>query len=87
MEVVTDKSLPNADNDVRIGGFQGHITKFDVKKSADHQKYVVLAVVRTDDNVLAMVCECAWDRRDYWEQEFTPLLDKLRPAKGNEARR
>ena len=82
MEVTTDKSLPNADNDARVGGFQGHVTKFQVKKSPDHQKYVVLAVVRADENVLAVVCECAWERRDYWEQEFTPLLDKLRPAKG-----
>ena len=82
MEVVTDKGLPNADNNADVGGFRGHITKFDVKKSADQQKYVVLAVVRQDEGVLAVVCECAWGRRDYWEQEFTPLLAKLRPAKG-----
>ena len=53
-----------------------------MKKSAEQQKYVVLAVVRQNDDVLAVVCECAWERRDYWEQEFTPLLAKLRPAKG-----
>ena len=82
MEVVTDKSLPNAANDADVGGFRGHVTKFDVKKSADQQKYVVLAVVRQDEGVLAVVCECAWGRRDYWEQEFTPLLAKSRPAKG-----
>ncbi len=82
MEVVADKSLPNADNDADVGAFRGHITKFDVKKSADQQKYVVLAVVRQEADVLAVVCECAWERRNYWEQEFTPLLAKLRPAKG-----
>ena len=82
MEVVTDKSLPNADNNTDVGAFRGHVTKFDVKKSAEQQKYVVLAVVRQNEDVLAVVCECAWERRDYWEQEFTPLLAKLRPAKG-----
>ena len=34
-------------------------------------------------DVLAVVCECGWDRRDLWEQEFTTLLARLRPAKGN----
>ena len=82
MEVVTDKSIPNADADVKVGSFQGHVVKFEVKKTADLEKYVVLAVVRQEGGVLAVACECAWDRREYWDQEFTPLLDKLRPAKG-----
>ena len=33
----TDKSLPNADNDADVGASSGHVTKFDVKKSADQQ--------------------------------------------------
>jgi hypothetical protein len=83
MEVTTDKGLQrNADNDCDVGGFRGHLTKFDVKNSADRRQYVVLAVVRTEEGVLAAVGECAWARRDFWEQEFGPLLDKLRPAKG-----
>jgi hypothetical protein len=82
LQVVGDKALHNADNDADVGGFRGHIAKFEAKKSADHSKYVVLGVVRQDEAVLAVVCECAWERRDYWEQEFTPLLDKLKPAKG-----
>jgi hypothetical protein len=82
LNLAADKSLPNVDNDADVGGFRGHLMKFEAKKSADHSKYVVLAVVRQDDGVLAVVCECAWGRRDYWEQEFAALLSKLRPLKG-----
>jgi hypothetical protein len=82
LNVVDDKNLPNADNNADVGAFHGHISKFEAKKSADHSRYAVLAVVRLDEGVLVVVCECAWARRDYWEQEFTPLLAKLRPAKG-----
>jgi len=83
IEVTSDKSLGhNADNDCDVGGFRGHVAKLEVKNTPDRKLYVVLAVVRMDDGVLAVVCECAWDRRDFWEQEFTPLLDKLKPAKG-----
>jgi hypothetical protein len=79
IEVTSDKSLGhNADNDCDVGAFRGHIAKLEVKNSPDRKQYVVLAVVRMDDGVLAVVCECAWDRRDFWEQEFTPLLDKLK---------
>ena len=60
---VADKALTNADNDVTVGGFKGHISKFEAKKSADHSNYVVLAVVRMDSgDVLAVVCECGWER-------------------------
>jgi hypothetical protein len=79
MDVVTDKSLlHNADNDCDVGAFRGHVVKLEVKQTPELKRYVVLAVVKMDDGVLAVVCDCAWDRRDFWEQEFTPLLDKLK---------
>ncbi len=74
------KNLANADNDAAIGGFKGHLLKLEAQQSADHSNYVVLAVVRLDSgDVLAVVCECGWDVRDFWDQEFTTLLAKLRP--------
>ncbi|HVS36256.1 MAG TPA: hypothetical protein VMS17_11865 [Gemmataceae bacterium] len=80
---VGDKALADAGPDVTVGAFKGRISKFEAKKSADHSKYVVLAVVRMDSgDALAVVCECGWERRDFWDQEFTALLAKLRPARG-----
>ncbi len=79
---VTDKGLNNADAAVKVGGFDGHVVKFEAKQSADHSKYVVLEVVKMDDGVLAVACESAWDRRDFWDQEFTALLARLKPGKG-----
>ena len=82
LDVVADK-LPNTDNNTDVGAFHGHVSKLEVKKSGDPSKYAVLAVVRMDDGgVLAVVCECTWDRRDYWDQEFTALLARLKPGKG-----
>jgi hypothetical protein len=83
VDVVSEKSLQNVDVTTNIGGFRGHLFKLEVKKSADARKYVVMAVVNMEsEGVLAMVCECDWGRRDYWDQEFTALLDKLKPTKG-----
>ena len=83
IEVANEKSLQNVDVTTNIGGFRGHLFKLEARKSGDQRKYVVLAVVNMEnEGVLAVVCECDWARRDYWEQEFTPLLDKLKPARG-----
>ncbi len=82
VDVVNEKSLQNTDVVTNLGGFRGHLYKLEVKKSADARKYVVMAVVNMEgDGVLAAVCECDWARRDYWDQEFTPLLDRLKSTK------
>ncbi len=82
LDPVTDKGLNNTDADVKVGGFDGHVVKFEAKQSADQSKYVVLEVVKMDEGVLAVACESAWDRRDFWDQEFTALLARLKPGKG-----
>jgi hypothetical protein len=83
VEPANEKSLQNTDDATNVGGFHGRLFKLEVKKSPEQRKYVVMAVVNIEgEGVLAVVCECDWARRDYWEREFTPLLDKLRPAKG-----
>jgi hypothetical protein len=83
VEVANEKSLQNVDVTTNIGGYRGHLFKLEVKKSGEQRKYVVMAVVNMEgEGVLAVVCECDWARRDYWEQEFMPLLDKLKPARG-----
>ena len=83
VEVANEKSLQNVDSTTNIGGFRGHLFRLEVKKSADARKYVVMAVVNMEsEGVLAVVCECDWARRDYWDQEFTALLDKLKPTRG-----
>ncbi len=79
LDAAADSGLADVDNDVKIGAFPGHLSKFEAKLSADQSKYAVLAVVRMDEAVLAVTGECAWERRDYWDQEFTALLAKLRP--------
>ncbi len=74
------KGLANADNDAAVGGFKGHLLKLEAQPSPDHSNYVLLAVVRLDGgDVLAVVCECAWEQRDFWDQEFAALLARLRP--------
>jgi hypothetical protein len=81
IDVAKDPNLHDADNDADLGGFRGRVQKLYVKNTESRVRYVVLGVVRTDEGVLAVVCECSWGRRDFWEQEFAPLLQKLRPAK------
>jgi len=42
------------------------------------QHFLVLAVVNRPEGVLLLVGDCLWERRDFWDQEFTALLKSLK---------
>jgi len=76
LTVMNDKD-GNLDRKTDIGNREGQVIQFRVKNGETRQRYVLAAVIVLPDNVFAIVCECDWRRRDYWQQEFFTLLEKL----------
>jgi hypothetical protein len=74
---VKDRNGADLDRDADLGLVRGHLAKLRVTFSENSERYVVLGVVDAEDAVLALVFECDWARRDFWEQEFTPLWQTL----------
>jgi hypothetical protein len=73
--VLEDKT--DADRrEAHVGGAAGRISKLSVHvPDSSYQRFVLLAVVQTAEQTLAIQCECAWERRIYWEPGFYELLN------------
>jgi hypothetical protein len=78
---VKDRAGADIDRDEKIGGFPGRLSKLRVTNDESRERYVVLGVVNRPEDVLALVGDCDWNRRDFWDREFMPLLASLRPGK------
>jgi hypothetical protein len=65
------------DRKAEVGNREGQVIQLQVKNGETRQRYVLAAVIVVPDNTLAIVCECDWRRRDYWQQEFLALLEKF----------
>jgi hypothetical protein len=77
-ETNKDKRGAEMDRNTDIGKEHGHLSKFRVRNTEDLERFLIVAVVNRPDGVLVLVGDCLWDRRDFWDQEFTPLLDTLK---------
>jgi hypothetical protein len=81
LEEARDESIgKNAATD-KVGGLAGKVVKLLMKNAENRQRYVELGVVNLPGNVLVVECECAYDQRDLWQQEFQPLLNRVAPLK------
>lgn len=72
----TGKPLPGKD----VGSYHGEVQRLRLVLDADNERFAVLAVANQPQGVLAVWCECRWNRREYWEQEFRTVLRTVRPA-------
>jgi hypothetical protein len=79
VEPTTDKG--GGERDADVGAVRGHVSRLHVQSDEGLDRYAVLAVVNRPEGVLVLMFECDWSRRDFWEQEFRPLLETFR-AKG-----
>jgi len=78
MKILRDKHGAELDMDAMIGKEAGHLTKLEVTNTEDRKHFLVIAVVNRAEGVLVLVGSCLWERRDFWEQELTSLLDTLK---------
>jgi hypothetical protein len=73
MEAIKDKN-GDVDGDAAIGAEAGHLSKWRMKCTEDLERYLLVAVVNRPDGVIVLVGDSLWERRDFWDQEFTVLL-------------
>jgi hypothetical protein len=74
MRVLKDKDGEALDRDAEIGNEKGRLAKFHMQID-EAERFLVLAVVNRPEGVVVLLAECQWDRRDFWDQAFTPLLE------------
>jgi hypothetical protein len=72
-ETIRDKH-GEIDRDAPIGTEAGHLTKLHAKCTEDLERFLSIAVVNRSDGVVVLVGDCLWERRDFWDQEFTALF-------------
>jgi hypothetical protein len=66
--------------DAKVGEFPGRLSELQVTKDGQPWRYALLGVVNGPAGVFAVFCECRWERRDFWKQEFRVLLESVRPS-------
>jgi hypothetical protein len=70
-----------------LGELHGWLSKLRMSNTEDRERFVVLATVRQPKGkLLAVWCECDWELREYWDQEFGTLVSSLRPMKKGEVK-
>jgi hypothetical protein len=77
-EPIKDKNGAAIDRNTEIGNAHGHLSKFRVRNTEERERFLVVAVVNRSDAALVLVGDCLWDRRDFWDEEFTPLWESLK---------
>ncbi|MFL5244500.1 MAG: BRcat domain-containing protein [Gemmataceae bacterium] len=62
------------DHETNLGDMPGWVKTVRMKNSETRERFVLLAIAPLDDQMLAIIGECDWQRRAFWEQEFEDLL-------------
>jgi hypothetical protein len=75
VETLAQKETDMQDRETHVGNAAGQIRKLSIQvPDSSYQRFVLLAVVQTANETLAIQCECAWERRSYWEPDFHQLV-------------
>jgi hypothetical protein len=80
IEPVLDRKTGKPAIAQEVGSFRGQVDRLRFILSPEIERYYVVGVTNRADGLLAVVCDCRWERRDYWEQEFRAIMDSIRPA-------
>ncbi|HEV3236134.1 MAG TPA: hypothetical protein VGZ25_04045 [Gemmataceae bacterium] len=74
---VIDEDVGGVERPFEAGGMTGLVRAARLKNSETRERYVLLAVLFLGDQMLAVIGECDWQRRAFWDQEFQDLLKNL----------
>lgn len=77
IEAIKDKN-DEADRDTDVGKEPGHLSKLLMKNTEELNRFLFLAVVNRPEGVVVLVGDCLAERRDFWDQEFTTLVETFR---------
>jgi hypothetical protein len=67
---------------VDVGALRGQVSHLRIQLDVDNERYGVLAVAPlSGEKVLVIFCDCRFDRRDFWKQEFKAVIETVRRGK------
>src|SRR5262249_60188175 len=73
-----DKKGEKKEGDGPVGKANGHVSKNRLQPAGGTaERFVLMAVVPMDEQVVVIDADCDWKRRDFWEQEFNAILEKF----------
>jgi len=61
-----------------VGNRRGRIADLKLQFNEEPKRYYLLAIVNEPDNVYATLCECSWESRQIWRQEFLEVLGAMK---------
>lgn len=66
-----------------LGNRSGRVVDLCLKIGSDPKRYLLIAVINEPDACYVLRCDCTWDSRQIWRQDFLDLLRtaRLAPAK------
>jgi len=68
-----------------LGEMPGWVKTVRMKNSETRERFVFLVVAPLEDQMLAIIGECDWQRRAFWEQEFEDLVQNFEKKKAKAA--
>jgi hypothetical protein len=69
-------------NTIDVGNRRGRMVDLKLLFSDEPKRYYLLAVINEPDMAYAILCDCTWQSRQIWRQEFLDLLGTLKVRKG-----
>ena len=61
-----------------VGNRRGRMIDLKLQENEKPIRYYLVAVINESDGGYAILCECAWDSRQIWRQDFLDILRSLR---------
>ena len=65
-----------------VGNRRGRLIDLKLQFNDEAKRYYLLAVINEPDIAYAIVCECTWESRQIWRQDFLDMLRNLNVKKG-----
>lgn len=63
-----------------VGDHAGWLTELKLTFNDEPKRYTLLAVIHHDDRAFVIQCDCAWEHRQIWQQDFRNALGTLKFA-------
>lgn len=67
-----------------VGNRPGRVAELKIALGEEPKRYLLLAVINEPTQCIALRCECTWESRQIWRQEFLDLLTTVKVRKKEE---
>ena len=65
-----------------VGNRRGRLIDLKLQFNDEAKRYYLLAVINEPDIAYAILCDCTWESRQIWRQDFLDVLRSLIVKKG-----